>query len=78
MDDTEHEPLSDSPANANPTNPGPDRVSIEPPTIPTDIAKGAAQSSASQDDDIATRVFQFPLNSHAPARSAPLLRRWPV
>ncbi|RYC56674.1 hypothetical protein CHU98_g9537 [Xylaria longipes] len=67
MTDVEHEPPGDSPAepqsyspmNANPTAPGSGHAPTEPPDLLIDLAKGAAQSPASQEDDITTRIFQF-------------------
>ncbi|KAI0455907.1 PXA domain-containing protein [Xylaria acuta] len=67
MTDVEHEPPGRSPAesqtyspmNTNPTTPSSGHAPTEPPDLLTDLAKGAAQSAASQEDDIATRIFQF-------------------
>ncbi|KAI1756446.1 PXA domain-containing protein [Xylaria castorea] len=67
MADVEHEPPGDSPAvsqsyssmNANLATPSSSHAPTEPTDLPTDLAKGAAQSPASQEVDFATRIFQF-------------------
>ncbi|GAP92844.1 putative px domain-containing protein [Rosellinia necatrix] len=47
------------PANANPITPGSDHASGGPLTPPTDLGKGPVASSSSQEDDVATYIFQF-------------------
>ncbi|TGJ79772.1 hypothetical protein E0Z10_g8991 [Xylaria hypoxylon] len=53
------ESQSYSPTNANPTTPSSDRAPAEPPTLPAELAKGSVTPSATQQDDIATKIFQF-------------------
>lgn len=63
-----HEPPGNSPAkfeshsspmNGSPTTPSPDRASADRPYPPADPSTGKFGSSTSQEDDVATYVFQF-------------------
>ncbi|KAI0813176.1 PXA domain-containing protein [Xylaria sp. FL0064] len=48
-----------SPTDANPATPSSDYAPAEPATLPTDPKRGSTGHSAGQDDDIATKIFQF-------------------
>ncbi|KAI1418882.1 PXA domain-containing protein [Xylaria sp. FL1777] len=60
---------SRSPVDANPSTASSEHAHTEPPSSPTsqtDLAKGSGRPSAGQDDDIATKIFQF-LSTATPA-----------
>ncbi|KAI0442402.1 PXA domain-containing protein [Xylaria telfairii] len=67
MTNGEHEPPGDSPAetqtyspmDATPATPSSSHAPPEPPDLLKDLARDAAQSPASEEDDIVTRIFQF-------------------
>ncbi|KAI0434500.1 PXA domain-containing protein [Xylaria sp. FL1042] len=48
-----------SPTDANPATPSSDYAPTEPSTLPTGLEKGSTRRFAGQDDDVATKIFQF-------------------